>query len=311
MMNMIKKFTINKFVVTTLSLTLLIMFYFFPSNKDFNTEVIVNEENKDEQIVYLLDKDNYVAKVITYFDSETIIKTIKNKIMVLINGDENLNNFYSLIPKNTVLLSVEVKEENVYLNFSKAILEVNKYLEEEMVESIVYSLTEINGINNIYIKVEGEELTKLPHSKKELSYPLTRNYGINKRYDLINLNDITKTTVVFAKEVDDYLYYVPVTKVSNAASSKIDIIIEELKSLVNAQDNLCSLPSGLILEDYDEMDNKMNLVFNDYIFNDSSSKVILEEVKYTISKSIFENYNVKEVIFNTKEHKNIASVNKN
>ena len=41
----------------------------------------------------------------------------------------------------------------------------------------------------------------------------------------------------------------------------------------------------------------MSLEFNDYIFNDYEDKKILEEVIYTISLSIYDNYNVREVSF--------------
>ncbi len=82
-----------------------------------------------------------------------------------------------------------------------------------------------------------------------------------------------------------------------------------MKSPVNAQDNLNSYISNNIkLVNYTIDDNKMNLVFNNYIFNDIDKKVILEEVKYILSESIFENYNIKEVIFNTESVKNIDRV---
>lgn len=307
---MIKKFTINKIIVTSLSLTLLLMFYFFPSTSNIKTEVI-NEESENKKIVYLLDSDNYVSQVITYFDSKTINDEIKSRINILINGDDSLNNFYNLIPKSTKVLDVSVKDNIATINFSKDILEVNKYLEESMIEAIIYSLTEINGITGVIINVEGKELTSLPNSKKKLIYPLNRSYGINKNYDLVNLNNMSKTTIYFNKENDDYEYYVPVTKISNTSSEKINIIIEELKSIIYAQENLNSyLSSKAILKSFNTEDNKMYLVFNDYIFSDLENASILEEVKYTIAESIFDNYNVDKVIFSTEEKKNIATISK-
>ncbi len=41
----------------------------------------------------------------------------------------------------------------------------------------------------------------------------------------------------------------------------------------------------------------MTVCFNENIFNDFDKKDILEEVLYTISLSIYDNYNVEEVIF--------------
>lgn len=301
----------NKIFVSTLVFGLLVLFYLVPS-PSFDMEV-VEEENKKgkENVVYLLDEDNYVSRVISYYEESDIEALIREKIKILINGDKSLGKFYSLIPKNTILKDVKVEKDSVYLNFNKEFLGVNKYLEESMIEAIVFSLTEINGINNVYINVDSEKLTKLPKSGREIPYPLTRSFGINKKYDLNSLNDIDKTTIFFVKSSDEIEYYVPVTKVSNTSGSKIDIIIEELKSTVNAQENLNSyVSSNIELVDSEITDEKVNLIFNDFIFSDASSKVILEEVKYVVSQSIFENINVKEVIFSTKEHNNIVSVKK-
>lgn len=308
---MIKKYAMNKIFVSTLIFGLLLLFYLVPS-PSFEVEINEKDSNKEfENVVYLLDDDNYVSRVISYYDETDIEKVIRNKINILINGDKNLNNFYSLIPKKTILKDISVNKDSVYLNFSKEFLNVNKYIEESMVESIVYTLTEINGINNVYINVDGEKFVMLPNSKKVIPYPLTRSFGINKKYDLDSLNDIDKTIVYFVKKYDSSEYYVPITKVSNLSSSKIDIIIDELKSTVNAQDNLSSFISdNVVLEESKIIDDKIDLVFNEYIFSDSSKKTILEEVKYVVSQSIFDNLDVKEVIFSTKEHNNIVSIKK-
>lgn len=301
----------NKIFVSTLVFGLLVLFYLVPS-PSFDMEV-VEEENKKgkENVVYLLDEDNYVSRVISYYEESDIEALIREKIKILINGDKSLGKFYSLIPKNTILKDVKVEKDSVYLNFNKEFLSVNKYLEESMIEAIVFSLTEINGINNVYINVDSKKLTKLPNSGREIPYPLTRSFGINKKYDLNSLNELDKTIVYFVKTCDEVEYYVPVTKISNTSSSKIDIIIEELKSTVNAQENLNSyVSSNIELVDSEITDEKVNLIFNDFIFSDASSKVILEEVKYVVSQSVFENINVKEVIFSTKEHNNIVSVKK-
>lgn len=304
---MIKKWTINKIVVASVSLFLLFMFYLIPTKPNIETEVIEKEEVLKENVVYLLDEDNYVSRVVTYYDKTDIKDIIRNKIDTLTNSDKK--NFYPLIPKGTKLNDVKVEKDAVYLDFSSEILSVNKYIEEEMIEAIVYSVTEINGINSVYIAVDSKELKKLPNSLKELNYPLTRKYGINKKYNIDSFENIDTTTVYFSKSSDDDIYYVPVTYVTNTSGEKIDIIIEELKSSINSQDNLNSFVSNMVeVVDYNIDNDKFNLVFNEYIFGDLEKNVILEEVKYVISASIFENYDVKEVIFNTKDQKNVAEI---
>ncbi len=308
---MIKKYTINKICVTSVSLFLILMFYLVPSTPESEVKIDKSIGDKKEVVVYLMDKDYYLGRMIEYASYDNIVDLVNKKLDILINGSDELNSFSPIIPKNTKVNSIKVDKNNVYIDFSKDILNVSKYNEELMIESIVYTITDINGIDNIYLSINKEPLKILPKSNKEIPYPLNRGYGINKKYDLDSLNNITKTTVYFNKSYDDIEYLVPITKVMNTTSEKIDIIIEELKSIVNAQYNLNSyIPNNLEVVSHEVTDDKMNLIFNEFIL-DKEKSVVLEEVKYAIAQSIFDNYNVKEVVFSTKDKNNIATITKN
>lgn len=308
---MIKKYTINKICVTSVSLFLILMFYLVPSTPESEVKIDKSIGDKKEVVVYLMDKDYYLGRMIEYASYDNIVDLVNKKLDILINGSDELNSFSPIIPRNTKVNSIKVDKNNIYIDFSKDILNVSKYNEELMIESIIYTITDINGIDNIYLSINKEPLKILPKSNKEIPYPLNRGYGINKKYDLDSLNNITKTTIYFNKSYDDVEYLVPITKVMNTTSEKIDIIIEELKSIVNAQYNLNSyIPNNLEVVSHEVNDDKMNLIFNEFIL-DKEKLVVLEEVKYAIAQSIFDNYNVKEVVFSTKEKNNIATITKN
>lgn len=308
MMNMIKKYLINKISVTTMCILLLTMFYLIPTA---NIQPQIDKENLNakEKVVYLLDNDSYISKVKYFFDDKTLEEEIKNRLEILKNGLETIDIFYPLIPVNTKINSIKVEKNSVYIDFSKEILNVDEYLEESMIEAIVYTLSEINGIEKIYMKVEGKELKQLPNSRKNIPYPLTRSIGINKNYNLENLKDIEKTTVVFSKKQENIHYYVPITMINNNSDDKIKIIIEELKSSIHSQNELNGLINDkLILEDYSIENKTMSLVFNEYIFENLEQNLISEEVKNVISESIFENYDINEIVLNTKDQKNIIKI---
>lgn len=301
---MIKKYIINKITVSIMCVLLLVMFCLFPTK-----EVVVEEKEYDEEyVVYLMDRDNYLSKVTYFYDELSLEDEIKNKINSLINGVDSYDIFFPLIPKNTKINDIKISKDSVYIDFSSDFLNVKEYMEEVMIESIVYTLSEINGINNIYLSVDGNELLNLP-SGMEISYPLTRNFGINKEYNINGFDNINKTVIVFSKENDGIKYSVPITLINNDEDEKVKIIIEELKSSVYSQNNLNGLINDkLELVDYNINDNKMELVFNEYIFNNSEEKSILDDVKMVISESIFENYDVNEVVLNTKNIKNIVKI---
>lgn len=308
---MIKKYTINKICVTSISFFLLLMFYLVPASPNKEIKIDKSITDKKEVVVYLMDNDYYLGRMIEYAGYDNIIDLVNKKLNILINGSDVLNDFKPLIPKNTKVNSVKIDKNNIYIDFSRELLNVSKYNEEVMIESIIYTITDINGINNIYLSINNEPLRYLPKSKKEIPYPLNRSYGINKEYDINNLKDMTKTTIYFNKKNNDVEYLVPVTKVMNTNSEKIDIIIEELKSIVNAQYNLNSyINNNLEIVSHEVNKDKMNLIFNEYIL-DKDKSVLLEEVKYAIAESIFDNYDVNEIVFNTKDKNNIATISKN
>ena len=308
---MIKKYTINKICVTSISFFLLLMFYLVPASPNKEIKIDKSITDKKEVVVYLMDNDYYLGRMIEYASYDNIIDLVNKKLNILINGSDVLNDFKPLIPKNTKVNSVKIDKNNIYIDFSRELLNVSKYNEEVMIESIIYTITDINGINNIYLSINNEPLRYLPKSKKEIPYPLNRSYGINKEYDINNLKDITKTTIYFNKKNNDVEYLVPVTKIMNTNSEKIDIIIEELKSIVNAQYNLNSyINNNLEIVSHEVNNDKMNIIFNEYIL-DKDKSVLLEEVKYAIAESIFDNYDVNEIVFNTKDRNNIATISKN
>lgn len=280
----IKKYIINKVNVLIMCFILICLFCFIPVN---NNEFIVSDENKLESNIYFLDKDNYVSRVSYFFDESTIEKLVSEKINLLINGfDEN---FISLIPKDTKVNKISVEKDNLYIDFSKEFYNVNEYYEDEMIESIIYSMCDINGINYIYLSVDGIAYTEMFNSKKKIDYPLSKDFGINKEYNITDLKNINKTVVVFAKENNNIIYYVPITKIYNSIDDKIEVIIDELKSSVNSQDGLVGY-----------LDDSVNLV-NSVIDNDSITLVFSgiksNEYEEFINLSIRENYKIDNIFY--------------
>ena len=213
------------------------------------------------------------------------------------------NGFKALIPKGTKLLNLSLKENILTIDFSEEFNNVKEEYEEKMIEALTYTLTSIEGIDKIEILINGKKLTKLPNSKKELPEYLDKNYGINKVYELTSLNDIYSYTVYYVNTFNNEQYYVPVTKyINNENQDKVKIIIDELATSLTYETNLMSyLDTNVKLLDYEIIDDKIKLNFNNSILSDITSNTILEEVLYTISLSLFDELNVNEVIFQVNE----------
>lgn len=284
-------------------------------NKELKIEEKVKyiENDNLKTVVYLLDNHNYLARTTVAITSTEIEKKARDLLNILIkdsSGESKVpNGFKSIIPSNTEIKSLELVNDIIKVNFSKELLDVNEEYEEKVIEAIVYTLTSIEGVNKVIIYVDGDVLSKLPKTKINLPSTLDKSYGINKEYNISSFKNINSVTVYYVSKFNDDTYYVPVTKYMNDDREKIKIIIEELASTPLYNTGLMSyLNSNISLLASEQDIDTLSLVFDDYLFNDANSKNILEEVIYSISLSVGDNYDVKEVIFEVNNEEIYKSV---
>ena len=305
---MLKRMSIRKISIASFTLLILFVLYLIPVNEngkeiELKTDKIEYVYPNNLAVIYLLDSNDYVARtLITSCNCEA-----KDKAKDLIEGliidgkKSNIipNGFRSIIPSGTSINDITLENKILTIDFSKELLEVKNEYEEKMIESIIFTLTNIEGIDKVSIKVEGKVLDKLPYSKKILPTALDKEYGINKNYELVSINDIESYTLYYVNSYNDNYYYVPVTKyVNNNEQDKIKVIIEELSTSPIYESSLMSfLNVSTKLLNYEIVDNTLKLNFNNMILNDITSNNILEEVIYTIGLSMGDNLNVEEVVF--------------
>lgn len=311
---MLKKSSIKKICLAAFCLLILFILYLFPKTGIKNGSLTPETTYKVTNIkdtVYLLDKNDYVARVNIAVKGEDV----KEKALEIISyltinsANSNLipNGFKPIIPANTKVLSSSLDNNNLKINFSKEFLSIEKENEVRLIESLVYSLTSLKEIKSITILIEGEILNKLPHSGEFLDNPLDRSYGINKKYEIDNIKGTSKTTMYYLSKYDGYYYYVPVTRVSNDSKEKIEVIIKELSSSPVYETNLMSyLNSETTLQNYELLDDSLNIDFNNAILSDVMNNDILEEVTYAINLSIKDNYDIDSVSY-TVDNKKIAT----
>jgi len=317
---MLRRIYVKKILISFSALFALLLIYLIPNNKYSEEKTIPQSlEYIDSSVntheIFLIDSNNYIARTVVALNNN--VNTIEDKAkelleVLIVDGDKEStipSGFRSIISSDTKINSIVYKDGTIKVDFSKELLDVKVELEEKMVEAIVYTLTSIDEVQNVIIYVDGKLLNKLPQTNINLPSTLNRNFGINKTYDLETIKDITQVTIYYINKYNDDYYYVPVTKYVNDSRDKIKIIVESLASGPTYESNLMSfLNNNAKLLVYEEQGDIMDLQFNSYIFNDAAEKDILEEVIYTISLSIADNYDVAEVVFkvdNEEIHKSI------
>lgn len=314
---MIRKYYIKKIIICLLVIVSLYLIYLIPDKNTLNIEEEINYVDSTIMFsnIFLLDQNNNLGKtkIITkntdtkklaleLIDALTLNSTMQDKIP---------SGFSSIIPDGTKVLNITIDNGIAKVNFNEYLLETNENLEEKVIEAIIYTLTELDEIDSIIIYINGEILSKLPKSNITLPTTLNRNFGINKEYNITSKDNINKTTIYYISKFNNDEYYVPVTKVTNDPRSKIEIIIDELSSSKSYNTNLMSyLDNNTKIVSFEEEADKLTIEFNELIFSDIDTKNILEEVIYTISHSINDNYNVNEIVFNVNGEEIYKSVSK-
>jgi len=289
---MIKKLSVRKILISSLLLLVALILYSFPEELQQNIE-----DARYENInIYLIDSNKYVAMTSVLSSSNEFEDKLLAIIESLTIGSENLpDGFYSVIPENTKLLDYSLDKGLLKVNFSKELLNISLENEERMIQCIIYSLTSLENVEKIMLFVEGNKLLELPNSHKRLDTYLDRSYGVNKVIDISKISGTQMVTVYYLGNDD---YYIPVSYVTNDNDDKIEIIIENLRSnKINSSHLSSHLDYQVELMNYERIDDEFFLNFNNALLDSVYDGKLKEEVKYALSYSIYDTYDVKSVIF--------------
>lgn len=299
---MLRTKALRKIFLTTLTLFVLLTVFTITNSKTENV-LKTNLEIEDiagfkTDVIYLLNDKGLLVKTKILLEGNTDEEKINKLLLNLTEGSSNSfpEGLKKLIPKGTVVNNFMVGNNLVTVDFSRELLKVSSDMEKPMVTAIVYSIMELGNYEGVSILVDGKVLDKYPNSLEEIPSVINKSIGINKNFSITSYNNINKVVIYYLENIDNNLYYVPVTKYVNDERDKIKIIVEELASSYIYESNLMSfLNSNVRLLDYKEDNDIMYLNFNDYLF-DGNDK-ILEEVLYSLAYSVFDNYNVSMVSF--------------
>lgn len=281
---------IKKIFNTTITMFIILTIFTLKTTSNSNvlrTNIEIDDiTNLTTNNIYLLNKNNLLVKTKVFINNKKN-KEIESIIKYLtITNNKTPVGLKTYIPKNTKILNYKLENNTLIVDLSKEFLSTaNKQL---VITGLVYSLLEIKDIDNIMLQVEGKPI-------EGYNEVLNKNIGINNEFLFNSRYDINRVVIYYVDKIDNKTYFVPVTKYLNDTREKIEIIIDELKENNN---NLISyLNDNAKLINYREEGNVLYLNFNEYLIdsNDEVSKNIMKTIAY----SVFDNYNVNVVCFET------------
>jgi len=296
---MLTKKIFKKMFVTSSIVVIILLIYLMPGVIELNNNEIktsVEYVNLESNFIYWLDNDGLlVESSISVIDDGILVNKIKNLIKNLSDASREVipNGLNSVLPSNVELLDVNVDENIVNLNFSKELIDLKEKDLVRVIEAIAFTIMDLEEVNGVGFYVDGDSISDIVSSS--IPSIITKDFGINKRYDIKTTDNILKYVVYYTKKIDDNTYYVPITKYVNSSKEKISVIIEDLSSNYIYQPNLISVVTEeLELIDYQISTDEMMLNFNNSIFLNNNE--IKEEVVYPFVSTIFNNFDVKTVV---------------
>lgn len=270
---------------------------------DDNNIDSVKTNNICNSKVYTINEDNYVVSTMVYVDEN---KSLEEKVYDLLSMMIKENNknyllpsyFSPILPNGTEINDVVLENDILKIYFSHELLDISDSQSSKMIESLIYTLTEFDDVLGIEIYVDNNMLRYIPNSVVSLPTILTRDYGINKVYDLDSNMNIKKVYLTYYDENDEII----VTKYLNDEREDIEIIIEELSNYSYLNNVVSYMNNDILLESYTINDDSIDMVFNTKI----DDKLLLGQ----LSNSIFLNYD-KSIIRYINNGEVFYDINKN
>lgn len=116
-----------------------------------------------------------VVRRVSFTDSP-LTETVRELLQGMLPSELNME-LINLIPEDTRLLSIRVKEGTAYINFNEA-FRFNSLGKEGYVaqmKQVVYTATEFSTVNSVQILIEGKTYEYLGPEGVFIGQPLTRN----------------------------------------------------------------------------------------------------------------------------------------
>ncbi|ASV68789.1 MULTISPECIES: GerMN domain-containing protein [Cytobacillus] len=249
--------------------------------------------------LYLIDNNGYVvSQTLDLPSTNSVAKQALEYLVVDGKVTELLpNNFRAVLPADTKM-TVDVKDKVAHVDFSKEFAEYNPEDEARILQSVTWTLTQFDEIEQVKLSINGNAIKEMPVNGTPIGEEVSRSIGIN--YDNSVVTDITNTkpvTVYYMGGEEDAKYFVPVTKrVSNNVDNNVTAIIDELGNPSLGSKLSAVLPSEVALLGEPKVeDGTITLDFDESIFSSGEENVINENVLKVLALSLTEQAEVESV----------------
>jgi germination protein M len=228
----------------------------------------------DVVTVYLLDRNGYLAPMSLRLDTEQSSPSLSaEKAVAWMTVNQQLTDqlpsgFTAVLPEGTKVSSVteNKSEKSISIDFAAPFPGIIASQERKVLEALVWSLTELPGIDKVRLSVAGKPLRSLTSSGLPIDQVLTRGVGINLETEQgLQINRSMAVTLYFsAQSAEGEGYFVPVTRLINRQANPAKAALEQLiLGPKNSKSLKSVLTSDITIEKLTQMADTVNVSLQD------------------------------------------------
>ncbi len=204
----------------------------------------LNDEDERETTFYLLENDS--GKLVRTESNIPWVEGIAQETLTkMVRDDENLDywgNYHlePVIPSGTEVKGMTIDDDgSARVNFTEEFMDYQGD-KAQMIDSVVYTLTEFEAIDGVEFMIDGEPLSELPESIDAITAnDVIDRMGINAEVPVV-ADDGVPITLYYISEKDGNTFYVPITRM---VSETDEIEGEALAELIRGPDEDSNLES--------------------------------------------------------------------
>ncbi|MED4164572.1 GerMN domain-containing protein [Halalkalibacterium halodurans] len=274
-----------------------------------------DEESAVEETVnrelYLLDENGMVVpQTLPLPKSDGVLK---QSLEYLVEGGPvtNLlpNGFQAVLPPDTEI-SVNLEDGVAVVDFSKEFTEYDGEKEQQILQSITWTLTQFENVEKVKLQVNGHELEKMPVNGTPIGDGYSRANGINlESGDVVDVVNSEAVTLYFLAQSGDQTYYVPVTRRVNVKDNSFATAVEELLNGPMVTSPLVTdFRNGVELLDEPKYENGVvTLNFNEALLSQMQATAVSDEIINMLALTLTEQDGVEKVAIQVNGETNILN----
>lgn len=182
--------------------------------------------------IYLLDgKGKYLIPVtIPVPWTESVGQTSVEKLIEGPTPSQEMRfGFTSPIPPTAEVRGLNIRDGLARIDLSAEFLEYDPGKERDVLDSIIFTMLQFPTVNEVEIMVDGEMLEEFPGgSPGGITYTAQRGLNLEVEED-IDYDESQQAVLYFCTTLgENYIFYVPVTRVVDGGLNNIEVAIREL-----------------------------------------------------------------------------------